>query len=255
MNAVYAFCRKTDDIVDDNSKSIEHKSEMLSEWKLELQKSFSGKSHNPLLVELNKYVKMFKIPHEPFMQLIEGVEIDLNKNRFANFDELKNYCYKVASTVGLMTIPILGYKNPKTEKFAIDLGIALQLTNILRDVKVDAKSNRIYIPEEDLVKFNYLENELLKNTYNENFKELMKFQVKRAREFYKSADLALSAKDKSSMFTAKAMEYIYLRLLDKIEQEKYKVFRKKVRVSDFNKLIITLGVFLKYKFYYKWISA
>ncbi len=255
IKTVYAFCRKTDDIVDNNFESQDARFENLKKWKSDLELSLKGKSKNKLLIELKDVIDFFKIPTKPFYDLIDGVEMDLVKNRYENFDELKKYCYNVASTVGLMTIPIFGYKNSSTEKFAINLGIALQLTNIIRDVKTDAENNRIYLPKEDLRRFGYFESELVNFTYNEKFVELMKFQSNRARNYYSEADKFLPSKDKSNMFTARAMEYIYLRLLDKIEQENYDVFSKKIRVSNINKIFIALSVFIKYKTLYKWLNA
>lgn len=245
----------TDDIVDNNFESKEARFEKLKKWKDEFELSLKEKSNNSILVELKTVIDTFKIHVKPFFDLIDGVEMDLEKNRFENFDELKKYCYNVASTVGLMTIPIFGYKLKDTEKFAINLGIALQLTNIIRDVKTDGKNNRIYLPKEDLLKFNYSESDLLNSVYNEKFIELMKYQTTRARKFYNDADKFLSTKDKSNMFTARAMEYIYLRLLDKIEQENFDVFSKKIRVSNLNKIFIALSVFIKYKTFYKWLSV
>lgn len=247
MNSVYAFCRKTDDIVDSEHETKFVKQEKLDRWRENFEKSLSNNSDNENLNELNYYIKHFKIPTKPFFDLIEGMEIDLNKNRYSTFEELKEYCYKAASTVGLMTIPILGYKNPKTVDYAINLGIALQLTNIIRDVKTDALRNRVYLPQEDLQKFNYSEQEIFTNTYNQNFIDLMNFQAERARNFYKEANKNITKEDKSNLFTAKAMEYIYFRLLDKIEEDNFNVYDKKIKVSFFNKILISLFVWFKYK--------
>lgn len=219
----------------------------MEDWKTELKKAFVNDSSNHLLIELNNYINTFNIPQKPFFDLIDGMEIDLNQNRFATFTELKDYCYKVASTVGLMTIPIFGYKNKQTIDYAINLGIALQLTNIIRDIKTDELNGRIYLPHEDFEKFGYSEQELSGNVFNKNFINLMKYQEERAREYYKKADKNLFSEDKSSMFAARAMQYIYFRLLDKIVQENYNVFGKRIRVSTFNKLFISLSVWLKYK--------
>lgn len=249
MNTVYAFCRMTDDIVDDESLTKVIKQQNLNKWREDLTKSFNDGSENQLLNELNGCVNDFNIPKEPFFDLIDGMEIDLNQDRFNTFDELKEYCYKVASTVGLMTIPIFGYKNESTIDYAKNLGIALQITNIMRDVKTDSIRGRIYLPLEDLKKYEYSESDLFNGEYNENFVELMKFQAERAREYYKKADSNLLKDDKSSMFTARAMQYIYFRLLDKIEDENYNVFKSKIRVSTFNKLFIAFFVWLKYKIF------
>jgi len=250
MNTIYAFCRKTDDIVDMKYESLKNKEVTLNDWEKELQLALNKKSEIKLLNELSKQISKFNIPHNPFFDLIDGMKMDLSKKRYETFDELREYCYKAASTVGLMTIPIFGYKNKSTVKFAENLGIALQLTNIIRDIKMDAVVDRIYLPQDDLKKFNYSEYDLMNNEYNENFIELMKFQVERAKSFYLMADENLTKEDKASMFAARAMEHIYDRLLQKIEAEKYNVFKKKINVSRRNKIFISLSVWAKYKLVY-----
>jgi phytoene synthase len=247
MNTIYAFCRKTDDIADDESIPRETKQKKINEWKKSFEEALQNKSEIELLNELNKCIIEFNIPHEPFFQLIEAMEIDLIKDRFSTFKDLEEYCFKAASTVGLMTIPVFGYKHKSAIKYAINLGIALQLTNIIRDVKTDSLRGRIYLPLEDLERFGYTEEELFNGNYNEQFIDLMKFETKRARYYYEMADKNLNPEDKKSMFTARAMQYIYLRLLDKIEQENFNVFNKKIRVSNFNKIFIAFSVWLKYK--------
>ncbi|MCW8850086.1 MAG: presqualene diphosphate synthase HpnD [Melioribacteraceae bacterium] len=247
MNTIYAFCRKTDDIADDESITRETKQKRLNNWRENLKIALNNKSEIELLNELNNCIVEFNIPHEPFFELIEGMEIDLIKDRFNTFKDLEEYCYKAASTVGLMTIPVFGYKHKSAIDYAINLGIALQLTNIIRDVKTDSLRGRIYIPLEDLEQFGYTEEELFNGNYNEQFIELMKFQTKRARYYYDIANKNLNPEDKKSMFTARAMQYIYSRLLDKIEEENFNIFNKKIRVSNFNKIFIALSVWLKYK--------
>ncbi len=250
MNTVYAFCRTTDDIVDMKYESVENKETTLDEWEKELKSTLTDSSDINLLNELSKQIKKFNIPQQPFFDLIEGMRMDLRKNRYATFNELKEYCYKVASTVGLMSIPIFGYKNKSTVDYAVNLGIALQLTNILRDIKSDAMQNRIYLPEEDLHKFNYSEEEILNNVYNENFINLMKYETERAKLFFQKANRNLSYEDKSSLFSARAMQHIYERLLQKIENQNYNVFKKKINVSKKNKVFISLSVWAKYKLVY-----
>lgn len=251
LNTVYAYCRKTDDIADDNEVNTDEKLIQLKKWRDSLERSLNDEeTANPLMNNLNKVIKKFNIPEEPFYDLIEGMEIDLKKNRFRTFAELADYCYKAASNVGLMCIEIFGYKNPETKNFAINLGIALQLTNILRDIKADAERGRIYIPQEDLRRFNYKESDLLEGRYNEDFIKLMKFECGRAKYFYKEADKSLSDEDRGSMFAARIMEQIYLRILRKIERKNYNVFEKKVSISDLRKAMISLGVYLKYRIFY-----
>ncbi|HMS34433.1 MAG TPA: phytoene/squalene synthase family protein [Ignavibacteria bacterium] len=251
INTVYAFCRKTDDIVDDENESIEKKYSRIIEWRSELEKALiSGDSKYSLLNNVNIIIKKFNIPVEPFFDLIKGMEMDLKKNRYNTFTELMDYCFHVASTVGLMSIEIFGYNNPRTKDFAINLGIALQLTNILRDIKTDAQQGRIYIPLEDLRRFNYSENDLLSFSYNDEFIKLMKHECERAKFFYEQANSSLTKEDKGLMFAARIMEHIYFRVLKKIEKRNYNVFEKKVRVSNLKKIIITAGVYAKYRLLY-----
>ena len=178
------------------------------------------------------------------------MEMDLQNQRYKTFDELYQYCYCVAATVGLMCIEIFGYKNKSTKEFAVNLGVALQLTNILRDIKIDADNGRIYLPKEDMEKFGYTEEDLLANKYNESFIALMEYECKRAHEFYEKANKSLSKDDKGLMFAARIMEHIYFRILEKIEKMNYNVFKKKAKVSKLTKIYITFGVFFKYKLLY-----
>lgn len=250
MNTVYAFCRQTDDIVDDLEDTEEVKYEKLRKWRLELEKAISGNSEYFLFNKLIKSIRQFNIPFEPFFELIKGMEMDLQQKRYLSFDDLSLYCYRVASTVGLMCIEIFGYKNKSTKDFAVNLGLALQLTNILRDVKVDAEKGRIYLPMEDLTRFNYSEKELMNNVYNDNFVHLMKYESERARNYFDKANHNLTREDKYSMFAARAMQHIYSKLLQKIEARNYNVFEEKIRVSSFEKVGISLGVWAKYSLVY-----
>ncbi|MGE5410924.1 MAG: presqualene diphosphate synthase HpnD [Clostridiales bacterium] len=250
MNTVYAFCRQTDDLVDNTSDSEEVKFEMLRKWRIELENSFKGRSEYQLLNRLAKIISQFNIPVDPFFELIKGMEMDLQKNRYFSYDDLVLYCYRVASTVGLMCIEIFGYKKNSTKDFAINLGLALQLTNILRDVKTDAQNGRIYLPQQDLDKFNYSENELLNNVYNNNFVSLMKYEADRAREYFNKANRSLDFEDKPAMFAARAMQHIYYKLLQKIEAKNYNIYNNNIRVSKLEKAGIALGVWAKYSLVY-----
>jgi phytoene synthase len=250
MNTVYAFCRKTDDIVDDLSTPYEIKYEKLRKWRLEFEKAFIGRSEYPLLNKLGKTISNFNIPLDPFFELIKGMEMDLQKNRYKNFDDLLVYCYRVASTVGLMCIEIFGYKNPSTKDFAVNLGIALQLTNILRDLGKDAEQGRIYLPQEDFMKFNYSESQLYQKISNENFKQLMKYEVERAKNYFDKATQSLDLDDKKTMFAARAMQHIYYRMLERIVQSDYDVLNNQIKVKKIEKVGIALGVWAKYQLVY-----
>lgn len=250
MNTVYAFCRKTDDIVDDLSTPSEIKYERLRKWRLEFEKAYSGNSEYPLLNKLGKTISNFNIPLEPFFELLKGMEMDLQKNRYKTFDDLLLYCYRVASTVGLMCIEIFGYKNPSTKDFAVNLGIALQLTNILRDLGKDAQQGRIYLPQEDLLKFNYSEDLLYRKQADQNFKQLMIYEVNRAKMYFEKATNSLDLDDKKTMFAARAMQHIYYRMLERIVHSDYDVLNNEIKVKKIEKVGIALGVWAKYQLVY-----
>jgi phytoene synthase len=250
MNTVYAFCRQTDDIVDEGTLADEVKFEKLRKWRIELEKSLKGHSDYPVLNKLSRTIQKFNIPLDPFFDLLKGMEMDLQTKRYLTFTDLQTYCYHVASTVGLMCIEIFGYRHPSAKDFAINLGIALQLTNILRDIKKDAERGRIYLPQEDLRKFNYNEADIFNNTYNENFQMMMKYQVERAREYFNAATACLNREDKKTMFAARAMQHIYFKMLNKIADAGYDVYNNKIKISAFRKLGISLGVWAKYRIVY-----
>lgn len=250
MNTVYAFCRETDDIVDEGFIDDNLKYEKLRKWRIELEKSLHGHSDYQLINKLSRTIQKFNIPLEPFFDLLKGMEMDLQQNRYPTFNDLQKYCYHVASTVGLMCIEIFGYRHPSAKDFAINLGIALQLTNILRDVRKDAERGRIYLPKEDLNNFDYMESDIFNNTYNDNFQKMMKFQVERAREFFNKATQSLNREDKKAMFAARAMQHIYYRMLNKIVDADYDVYHNKIRISKVKKVGISLGVWAKYRLVY-----
>jgi phytoene synthase len=250
MNTVYAFCRKTDDIVDEGVETNLQKYSMLLKWRTELENAFENNSEFPLLNKLATTISQFDIPVEHFFELIRGMEMDLQKTRYDSFDELKQYCYRVASTVGLMCIEIFGYKHKSAKIFAEDLGIALQLTNIIRDVAKDAKNNRIYIPLDEMRMFDYPESDLLNRVYNNNFISLMEYQANRAKTYFDKATHCLNFEDKASMFAARAMQHIYYRILERIIQAKYDVYNQNIKLSKFEKVGISLGVWVKYNLVY-----
>lgn len=250
MNTVYAFCRQTDDIIDNEIEPAEIKFEKLRKWRIEFEKAFTGNSDYYLLNKLAKIISRFNIPPEPFFELIRGMEMDLQKNRYKSFEDLQLYCYRVASTVGLMCIEIFGYKHKSTRDFAVNLGIALQLTNILRDVKKDAENGRIYLPKEDIQQFGYDEDQLMNFVYNDNFKRLLEYEANRAKDYFDKANSFLNKDDKGAMFAARAMQHIYYRMLMKIIDADYDVFNNNIRISKLQKVGISLGVWAKYSIVY-----
>jgi len=250
INTVYAFCRKTDDIVDEGNESDEIKYQKLHKWRIELEKAFKGQSEFPLLNKLAQIINHFNIPLDPFFELIKGMEMDLQRKRYISFEDLIEYCYRVASTVGLMSIEIFGYKNKSTKDYAVNLGLALQLTNILRDVKTDSEMGRIYLPNNDLQTFGYSENDLISGLYNEKFVELMAHQAGRAKNYFDKANRSLDFDDKPTMFAARAMQHIYFSLLKKLEANNFNIFENRIAVSTPKKVAISVGVWAKYSLVY-----
>ncbi len=244
---VYAFCKKTDDIVDEHNGSIHEKERLLTKWRQEFERSITGESSSSLLNKLSHTAQQFEIPVEHFSELIQGVEMDLNKNRYATFNDLYTYCYRVASTVGLMCAEIFGYTKEHTKQYAIDLGIALQLTNIIRDVKSDLTRDRIYIPQEDLHRFGYSEKDLRNNVYDDRFVGLMRYEAGRARSYYEKANDNLAREDEKYFFAARIMEKIYYAILQKIERNNFNVFDNKIRLSRARQLLIAINIWFSHR--------
>ena len=193
---------------------------------------------------LAESIQRFKIPRQPFEDLILGLEMDLTQKRYATFEELSLYCYRVASTIGLISIEIFGYRNPRARDYAVHLGTALQLVNILRDIQSDAQRGRIYIPQEDLDRFGLRPGELLTGAYHDPFIELMQFECDRARRYFDLARQMLPPEDRRSLVAAEMMAAIYWRLLGRIQKRCYNVFGERVRLSRPLKLWTALAVYL-----------
>ena len=233
ITVFYAFCRVIDDIADATDLSIEEKRRRLVEWRRWLH---AATPEEPELARdvrslLNKYSIAREMPEE----IIAGVEMDLAKSRYATFEELRLYCYRVASAVGLVSIEIFGYRNPACKSYAVELGLALQMTNIIRDVGKDLRNGRIYLPQEDLARFDYPEAELRDRQYNDRFIRLMEFEAARAREFFTRAAGLLPREDRRSMVAAEIMASVYRTLLRRIEMDKFRVFEKEYRLSKLEK--------------------
>ncbi len=241
--SVYAFSRHADDIVD-RAASKEDARRDLEHWREQLHACYAGNATHPIAQNLQIVLRDFPIPKAHFLALIKGVEMDLTQNRYATFDELRAYCYRVASVVGLICIEIFGYSNPQTREYAIDLGIALQLTNIMRDVHTDWQQNRIYLPQEEMARFGYAEQALARAEHNASFVELMRFQSQRAWAYYRTADESLPDEDRAAMYSAQIMGKIYARLLVKIQRANYDVFRTPIRLNNAYKFGIALRYWL-----------
>jgi phytoene synthase len=253
IHAVYAFCRYTDDIVD-QGMDTSRKAVLLRKWRMELGHALRSQSTFPLLNQLSAVARRFKIPVDHFYDLLRGMEMDLTTARYRTFDDLREYCYLVASTVGLMCRSIFGYRNDSTRDYAVNLGIALQLTNILRDIKDDAERGRIYIPLEDLRRFGYTEDDLLHFRYTPAFVDLMSFECERARRYFDAARDALKDEDKYFFFAARIMWSIYAHILRRIEKSNYNVFERRISISRLLKVLITIRYWLSHNLKYSWIA-
>ncbi len=236
LHAVYAFCRFLDDIADD--ESVRDPAYLLKKWREELERVYVGAPTRPVSRALADSAHRFNIPRRYFEDFIAGIEMDLSRNRYRTFDELKVYCYRVASVVGLICIEIFGYRNPSAKSYAENLGIAFQITNILRDVREDAARKRIYLPLEDLERFGVSEDDILRGQYSENFVRLMEFEAGRAQNFYELALTALAPEDRSTLLTAEAMRRIYGALLERIVKSNYRVLDRRHRLSAPHKLYL-----------------
>ncbi|HTY53767.1 MAG TPA: presqualene diphosphate synthase HpnD [Candidatus Binataceae bacterium] len=236
LYSVYAFCRFIDDIADENG--ARDAAGLLARWREELDRVYGGIPTRPISRALSDSVARFNIPQRFFEEVIAGVEMDLERKRYATFEELRLYCYRVASAVGLICIEIFGYRNQRTREYAETLGIAFQLTNILRDVREDAARDRIYLPLEDLDRFAVTQQEILAGTHSERFEQLMKFEAARARSYYEQAEQALPPEDRPTLLAAEAMRLIYGALLRQIVDSNYRVLDRRHQLSTPRKLYL-----------------
>jgi phytoene synthase len=231
-HAVYWFCRTTDDIVDERLGDIH-------EWESALKDALArGHSDHPVLDLFVRTSAEYRIPHEYPLDLVRGVKMDLHPRRYETFDDLSVYCYRVASVVGLMMMHVIGAK-PGAGKYAIDLGIAMQLTNILRDVGADLRMGRVYLPTADLHEFGYSEAELRAGVRNEAFTRLMDFQCTRARKYYADAQPGISMLDARGRFAVRIAADVYSGILGRIEMGGYDVFERRAVVPKVQKYWIS----------------
>ena len=233
ITTFYAFCRVIDDIADDVDLGVEEKRSQLGQWRASLRSPMPNESS--LAAEVRRLSETYSLAPEMLEEIIAGVEMDLSIKRYGTFEDLRIYCYRVASAVGLVSIEIFGYRNPACKEYAIELGLALQMTNIIRDVRKDLQADRIYLPQQDMARFNYPESELRERRYNERFVALMQFEADRARQFFANAAAVLPREDRKSMVAAEIMSSIYRALLQRMELDKFRVFEKEYRLNKLEK--------------------
>jgi phytoene synthase len=239
MTTLYAFCRVIDDVADSETLETAQKEQALVKWRQWVRAN--TRDEPSLSRELRELLTKYQLPPEMLDEIITGVEMDLHKSSYATFDELRTYCYHVASAVGLVSIEIFGYRNPQCKDYAVQLGLALQMTNIIRDVGKDLQKGRIYLPQEDLDRFKYSATELSNRVYNENFVKLMRFEAERAKDFFKQAAGSLPREDRQSMVAAEIMGSVYRKLLQRMETDGFRVFEKDYRLNKLEKAGRILG--------------
>jgi len=233
ITVFYAFCRVIDDIADSSELHVVERRVRLAKWR---QMLHATAQDEPLLArDVRRLIAKYSLPPAMLEEIIAGVEMDLSTMRYPTFEDLRVYCYRVASAVGLVSIEIFGYRNQRCKQYAIELGLALQMTNIIRDVGKDMQNGRIYLPQEDLARFHYSETEMMQRHYNERFVQLMEFQARRARQFFANAAAALPVEDRRAMTPAEIMGSVYRGLLRRIELDKFRVFEKDYQLNKMEK--------------------
>ena len=242
MSALYAFCRQVDDLADNEMLPADQRREQLTAWRTDIRCACEGGAPRfQVNRELQSVIQLCHLPFELFNELLRGVEMDLDIKRYETYEQLEVYCHRVASVVGLLSIEILGYQDAACRDYAVSLGKALQLTNILRDVRTDAERGRIYLPDSELAKFKVSPEEVLRLEYSDRFCELASSVARRARQFYQLARETLPAADRRTMVAAELMGTVYWRLLQKLERRQFEVFGPEpIRLSRSAKLLLVL---------------
>lgn len=247
MYTIYTFCHQVDDAVD-HPPAGTNPQEQIASWRKEVTAAYQGHPHFPVTISLAEHVHRLGIPEEYWQELLTGMEMDLSTTRYDTFRSLSQYCYRVASVVGLICLKVFGTQDPRATEYAINLGMAFQLTNILRDVGVDADRNRIYLPLEDLHRFEYAEDQLLQKIPSTQFTDLMQFECSRAHEFYlKSQNIfeSLSTKDQKSLIAAEIMRAVYFQILQRIERLQYQVFGPRIRIPPSKRMATAVYTWLR----------
>jgi phytoene synthase len=247
MSALYAFCREVDDVADEETVPLEKRRADLAAWRQDIRLACDGGAPAfPVNRELQAVIAQYRLPFSHFDELIRGVEMDLVIKRYQTFAELEEYCYRVASVVGLLSVEIFGYQNPDCRQYAIHLGQALQLTNILRDVRNDAERGRIYFPLDELARHKVSPEEILALEYSDRFAQAAASVAARAKNFYSLAGRTLPAADRRSMIAAELMGSVYWRLLRELERQRFDVFGPHpARLSRAQKILLILRTWFR----------
>jgi phytoene synthase len=243
ITALYAFCREVDDAVDECADPGVAAAK-LAWWRGEVEALYAGHPTHPVTQALANALPRFNLPAEHLQEIIDGMEMDLHQTRYADFKALHLYCYRVASVVGLLAAEIFGYTDRRTQKYAHDLGLAFQLTNIIRDVGEDARRGRIYLPLDERTRFNVSEADILASRHSDNFKALMKFQTERAQQYYDRALGELPATDRKAQRAGLIMAAIYRTVLNEVEKDGFRVLDRHLSLPPTRKLWIAVKTWL-----------
>ena len=246
ITALYAFCREVDDVADECT-DINIARTKLAWWRNEIRQLYAGNPQHPVTKALLPAIHAYKMDEEHFLEIIDGMEMDLDQNRYTDFKQLQLYCYRVASVVGLLSVQIFGYNNRNTLKYAHDLGMAFQLTNIVRDIGEDARRGRVYIPLDEIKKAGLSETDILHGHHSSKMQELIDFQIERAERFYDKALNALPQEDRKSQRTGLIMAAIYRTLLREIKQSgSQQVLDARISLTPLRKLWLAWITWLKF---------
>ena len=244
ITAFYAFCREVDDVVDECT-DLDVARTKLAWWRTEVAALYEGKAKHPVALALAALLPEFNIEEARLHEIIDGMEMDLTQHRYADFSALQKYCYRVASVVGLVSAEIFGHSHPDTLKYAENLGMAFQLTNIIRDVGEDARRDRIYIPVDELARFNVTAADIMHARHSEAFVQLMQFQVERALNYYRDAMNFLPQQDRRSQRPGLVMAAIYRTLLEEIRADGMQVLNQRTSLTPLRKLWIAWRTWIK----------
>ena len=244
ITAFYAFCREVDDVVDECT-DVRVARTKLAWWRTEVAALYAGQAHHPVAQALAPVVTSFRLPQERLQEIIDGMEMDLTQRRYANFDALKLYCHRVAGVVGLLSAEIFGYTDPRTLEYAENLGMAFQLTNIIRDVGEDARRDRVYLPLDELARFNVPVADIMHARATAEFRQLMEFQYERALAYYSAAFAALPASDRKAQRPGLVMAAIYRAVLAEIRADGMPVLTQRTSLTPLRKLWIAWRTWVK----------
>jgi phytoene synthase len=244
ITALYAYCREVDDVVDE-CQDPQIAATKLAWWRTELDRLYAGKPEHPVTQALLPVLSEFNLPQEHLLEIIDGMEMDLQQSRYLDFKALSLYCYRVASVVGLLAAEIFGFQDRGTQKYAHDLGMAFQLTNIIRDVGEDARRGRVYLPMDELKRFEVPVADILNSRYSDNFRKLMEFQIERAERYYAQAMSQLPAIDRKTQRPGLVMAAIYRTVLDEIKRDGCQVLSQRTSLTPIRKLWIAWRTWVK----------